>query len=328
MAWSENNTHVNNGFTVPELAEIRNHSNFQGGFVFYLIMVSCRNNTGLPQQFTLHVGQNPDEGELIAQHPNQASTVATHPEIPNNFTIENALQTHVDNHWYRVVFPSTWGLNHIRLTLDSLSVSHGYNVELYTSPGSNTFVRVAAGNDGRFSITPGATHYIRVHNTSIQNTPLPLSGANYILTITPELTVNHVEFWTFLFTGFDRNFPGPGPVPRRSTNGHSYINTAGFAVRQIGNRWFGVEGVEVTIIVTNFSHPTTSILRTRDVDRGLTNSTGRFDIPAFVFSVGLNTHVYIGFEYGHANVRARVGNIGGTLIGTLPYEFLVMAFRN
>ena len=242
VGFSENETRINGNFgTLPELVEIQNHTASQR--ILIPVVRSARGYSAT-EEFVLHVGTNPINNAIIDQHPNQARTISI--AYTANIVVRDALQSTVDNDWYRIVTPSALHFLAISMALDPHSVSHGYAIEVYAREGAG-FRRISnTGIDG----IPNTTYYIRVYNTRKGN--VPLSGQNYELTLTKHLIKNDIRI--LRTPGHDtlRGHLGVLPIVRPVFNGRQLtVEGIAFARSPVNGILHVQEGARVELVLHN-----------------------------------------------------------------------------
>lgn len=228
--------------------------------------------------------------------------------VAANFVIRDALQSTVDNDWYRFTTPSAPHFRALTMALDAHSLGYGYAFEVYTRVGSQ-YRRVNLSN-GRLNIAPSTTYYVRVHSTRM-GLDVPLSTQNYELTIGMDLIANQFTIWS---TPGHTDHLGPfgwHPAIRPNSNNRR-LTVRGWAVSRAPNGILhtvpaGVR-IELTVQNSNFTN-----LAQRYAHGGaLTDATGWFTIssaqvsaPRGQFSTPGPIH---GTLYDHATFWVHVGN--------------------
>jgi len=245
VAFSENETFINglNG-TLPELIEIQNNTTSTRSFA---AVVRSANGYSATEEFVLHIGFNHINNSIIDQHPNQARTLDL--SFMSNFVIRSALQSTVDNDWYRFTTPSGLHYTGLRLALDQHSLNSGYAFEVYTREGSQ-YRRSNNMFNGRLSVLPNTTYYIRVHSTRLGN--VPLSGQNYELTIEKDLIMNY--FMVITTPGHSNLIGVSGSLPtvRPQPNGMRLtVNAFALARSPVNNVIYRQAGARVNLTLFN-----------------------------------------------------------------------------
>ena len=162
--------------TLPEAVGFRNNTN---SVLFFAVGVESFRGSSTTMPYHLHIAINnaldPNEADENIRSP-RVTTIAL-PASGNHVINNRTISSLADNDWFRLQVPASVNFERLSITLDALSVSAGYRVELYTRLSGDAMRKIVPVN-GEF-VVPSGTSYIRVTSTGSST----VTGANYVLTL-------------------------------------------------------------------------------------------------------------------------------------------------
>lgn len=181
------------------LSENVGTKNTTSGDKAYLVEVLAKQGGSINDPFTVTVAVSSEydayETDENAFHA-YGFTVNTSGSSLNTRSISSP----IDNDWFAINVPENRNYDALNLTLDNVSMSKGYKVEVYGAYEGNQMRLLSSPADKNVRIGTG-TFYVRVYTTG------QYDNTNYTLTVRPVLRADKISI-----TGFDSN-EGPNSYP-------------------------------------------------------------------------------------------------------------------
>jgi hypothetical protein len=284
VSQSENYTYLNNGVTLPECVSVVNTSSVTKT---YYVLVKAWTAGSISQPFKLAVvASNPYDSYESAYPAETADTSLQITLGTGGSTVSvRSISSRIDNDWYYIDVPSSRSYDKLSLTLDAISNSQSFAVEVYQNISPGYLKLISLDSQKTIAVSTGR-YYVRVFLTNDPQTDLPRANAvidnhNYTLSLKPVLKAAKISI-----TGY------------ADTKGGSYVSGYGFGYHfraHVGTLTvygqlltadnYAVTNTQVTAEYYNDSWVNTAVFYHR-TGIGMTDSNGQFainiDLPSGV----------------------------------------------